>query len=178
MRLLRVRFTVRLLTVAVAVAGVPAVAYSALRWYSARLMLRAEAFDNAEMRRLHRDHEVRLRAAIGRLRRSRPGTPDERESTDRVFELLRLSRVASNSREVESSERAPHSPERVSVALKWAEVAADEAAYEAALRERWANDFARGRMPHHISDDEVPPFRMPDGWTEDDLKYRQARRDE
>jgi hypothetical protein len=43
--------------------------------------------------------------------------------------MLRLSRVANNSREVTSWEGAPHSSERTAVALMWTTVAADEAAY-------------------------------------------------
>lgn len=51
--------------------------------------------------------------------------------------------------------------------------AADEATYKVVLCERWAIDYAQGRMPHHINDDE-----MPAGWTEDDLKYGPTERDE
>jgi hypothetical protein len=124
----------------------------------------------------HHDFEARLRAEIDRLQK-RAGTSDEQGTADRVFEMLKLSRVANNSREVGSWEGAPHSPGRTLVALKWARVAADEAAYEAALCERWAVDYARGRMPHHIGADEVPPFRMPAGWKDDDLKYGRAEHD-
>jgi hypothetical protein len=63
------------------------------------------------------------------------------------------------------------------VALKWAKVAVAEATYEAALCERWAFDYEHGRLPHHVTDDEVKPFRMPEGWTKDDLKYGTSRDD-
>jgi hypothetical protein len=178
MRVPRVRFTVRRMMVAIVVVAVAVMAYLVVVSYAARVMLRHEASYNAEMRQLNHDYEVRIRGELDRLLHSQPGGPDGRESADRVFEMLRLSRVANNSREVGSWEHAPHSPVRMAVALKWAKVAADEASYEAALHERRAVDYAQGRMPHHVSDDEVPPFRMPDDWTEDDLKYGRAERDE
>ena len=128
------------------------------------------------MRQLKLDYEVRIRGEMNRILRGQPGGPNGHASADRVFEMLRLSRVANNSREVMSWEGAPHSPERTAVALKWAKVAAGEAAYEAALHERWGRDHDRGRRPHHITDDEIPPFRMPGGWSVDDLKYGQAER--
>lgn len=144
--------------------------WSLILWYGGRIILRSEAVYNAEMRELNLDYEVRLRGEIDRLLRGRPGESDERESADQIFKMLRLSRVASQSREVNSSEVAPHTPGRTAVALKWAKVAANEAAYDAALHDRWGKDCDRGQLPHHITDDEVPPFRMPDGWTIDDLR--------
>jgi hypothetical protein len=162
--------TTRRLMLAVAVVVIVVVACLAVLSYGNRVIFRAEASNNATMLQLNRDFEVRMRVAIDRLRQSRPGTPDEQESADRIFEMLRLSRVAVNSREVGSWERALHSSERTLIALKWAKVAADEAAYHAALCERWAVDYDQGRTPHHITDDEVPPFSMPAGWKEDDLK--------
>lgn len=159
------------MTIAITVVGVLVGTYLVLRSYGLRLMLRAEASNNAEMLQLNRDHELRIRAAIDQLAGSASGTPDERASADRVFEMLKLSRVANNSREVASWRDAPHSPQRTAVALKWAKVAADEAGYMATLYERWAVDYAQGRPPHHVSADEVSPFRMPPGSTEDDSKW-------
>lgn len=168
--------TLRRSSVGVALVAIVVVTYLAVRSYSSHIMLRHEAADNAQRRELNRDYEAKLSGEIERLVQSQSGGPDGDESVDRIFETLRYSRVANNSREVESWARAPHSPQRRSIALKWARVAADEAAYYAALCERWAVDYGHGRTPHHIMDDEVPPFRMPAGWTEDDLKYQQAKR--
>jgi hypothetical protein len=162
--------TRRRITVAVSVAGVVLAVWGVLLWCGGRMMFRNEAAYNAEMRRLNLDYEIRLREQIDVLLRNQANEPAGREAAGRIFTMLGLSRVAGRRREVESWEKAPHSPERTSVALKWARVAADEAAYEAALCERWAVDYDRGRVPHHITDDEVPPFRMPAGWTQDDLK--------
>ncbi len=170
----RPRITRRFIIVAATILGGVLATWIFVRWYAGEAMLRVEASYNAEMLRLTHDYEGRLREEIHRLISSQPREPDEGESADRIFELLRLSRVANNSREAESWEHAPHSRERTSIALKWGKVAADEAAYMGTLHERWAVDFNQGRMPHHISADEVPPFRMPTGWTEDDLKYRQS----
>ena len=60
------------------------------------------------------------------------------------------------------------------MALRWAEAAVDEARYYAALHATWRRDYERGGMGHHITDDEVPPFKMPAGWTEADLLWRQG----
>jgi len=171
------QITKRRIMVSVSIVAFVIAAWILLSWYGARLMLRSLSVYNTEMRQLNHDYEVKLRGAIVRLLRSRRESPDGRESADRVFEMLHLSRVARNSREVQSWERAPHSPERTEVALKWARVAADEAAYEAALHRRWERDYGRGRLPHHITDDEVPPFKMPADWTEDDLINGRAERD-
>ena len=146
--------------------------------YGARVMHRHERAYNAEMLRLYRNYERRLQNEIDGLVRIQKDAPAGRQDVDRLFEMLRTSPAASNSREVESWRLAPHSPERTVVALKWAKVAADEAAFKAALHELWEKDYEKGQPPHHIMDDEVPPFRMPPGWTEDDLRYRRAERDE
>jgi hypothetical protein len=57
------------------------------------------------------------------------------------------------------------------VALRWAEAAVDEARFNAALHGTWRRDYERGGMGHHITDDEVPPFEMPAGWTAADQLY-------
>jgi hypothetical protein len=171
MRQLPRSLTSRRLAVAVLIVAAVFLGCLTLRWYIGRVMLRHEAADNSRMRKLYRAYETDLRAVIDRLLLSQANGADGGEDTDRIFELLRTSRVASNSREVERSEREPHSKERTAVALKWARVAADEAAFDAALRDRWAIDYQRGRAPHHITEDEIPLFKMPEGWTEDDLKF-------
>jgi hypothetical protein len=174
----RPQITKRLIMIVVAVIGVAVATCWMVVSYSYRVLLRGEAAYSADMRTLNLDYEVRIRGEIDRLLDSQASGPSGRETTDRVFEMLRLSRVAANSREVASWEAAAHGPERLSIALKWAKVAADEAAFKAALHERWGRDYDRGRMPHHITNDEIPTFRMPAGWSEDDLKYRQGKRDE
>lgn len=99
--------------VAVAVLSVVIAVWRLLLWFGEREMLRHEAAYNAEMRQLNLDYEVRIRGEINRLLRGQRGGPNGREFADRVFEMLRLSRVANNSREVMSWEGAPHSPERL-----------------------------------------------------------------
>jgi hypothetical protein len=172
------QFTKRRMMMVGAVIGVAVATCWMVVSYFSRDLLRGEAAYNVQMRSLNLGYEVRIRGEIDRLLGSKANEQNGRETTDHVFEMLRLSRVAANSREVTSWEAAPHSPERMAVALKWAKVAADEAAFEAALHERWGRDYDLGRMPHHITNDEIPPFRMPAGWTEDDLKYGQGKRNE
>jgi len=169
------RMTARRWLIALAVLASGLGGFCGLWWSAYRAAMLAEARYNSEMQGLHATAERRLRAEIAGLR---PGSNDllhERKSTDRLFEMLRLSQVAGNSREVEAWRQAPHSPERRAVALKWAEVAADQAAYMVALHERWGEDYKRFRMPHHISDREVKPFEMPADWTEEDLRYGAGR---
>ena len=132
-------------------------------WQGLRSMLRSEASYNAEMQGLYEAHERDLKIEIARIGQ---GNGD----ADRVFELLRTSRVANASREVATWEKARRSPDRTSVALKWAEVAANEASYMASLHRRRGQDYERGLMPHHISDQEIEPFKMPAGWTPDDSR--------
>ena len=161
----------RWVVVAVSITACATVLCGIVYWYAFRTMLGHEAAYNDENRRLYREFEVRLREQIDVLLLHQTNELAGREAIDRIFELLRTSRVANNSREVDTWRSAPHSPQRRSIALKWAKVAADEAAYMAALGDRWAVDYEQGRMPHHISGNEVPPYDMPPGWTEDDLKY-------
>jgi hypothetical protein len=132
-------------------------------WYGTRIMLRSEAAYNAEMQGLCEAHERELRAEIARIGRGS-------EDADRIFEFLRTSRVATTSREVASWAKSPQSRDRTAVALKWAEVAANEAAYMASLHRVWGQDLSRDLMPHHITDLEIEPFKMPIGWSSDDLK--------
>ena len=133
-------------------------------------MLRCESNNNDEDHRLHVEYGARVRASIVLLRHQADLGASEWAMTDHLFQLLRSSPVASGSKEVDRWREAPQSPERVAVALKWAEVAADEAAYQAALRAVWKLDYAKRRWPRHLRDDEVRPFRMPAGWTPEDLK--------
>jgi hypothetical protein len=132
-----------------------------------------------DQRRYHADSEREYRVLAGALREQigllrRAGGDDRvvREATDRLFESLRLSAAAGNSREVEAWRRRSASPERTAVALKWAEAAADEARYFADLHAIWRRDLEGGGIGHWVTDDEVPPFRMPAGWTPADLLYR------
>jgi hypothetical protein len=110
--------------------------------------------------REHRDFEARLREQIGDLHQAGSDERAVREATDRIFGLLRNSAMAANSREVESWRSRPPSPERTTVALRWAEVAVDEARYNATLHGTWRRDYVRGGMGHHITGDEVPPPKM------------------
>lgn len=130
-------------------------------WYGYRAMLRSQAAYHAETQGFYEAHERELRAEIARIRKGS-------DHADRAFELLRSSRVANASCEVASWAKSPRSKERTAIALKWAEVAANEAAYMAALHRRWGQDLARGHMPHHVTDEEIDPFKMPIGWTPDD----------
>jgi hypothetical protein len=76
--------------------------------------------------------------------------------------MLRSSAVAASSREVGRWRQEPESPERRAIALKWAKVAVDEAAYKRELHKRWRRDYERNAPPHHITDEEVKPFAMPE----------------
>jgi hypothetical protein len=149
-----------------------------IRWYAYRAALRSERAYQAEMEQLNLDYERRIRGEIALLKAVRSERQDLAKATDRLFELLELSQVANNSREVDAWKRSPQSADRTAVALKWSEVAADEAAYMAKVYKLCVLDLDRGRMPHHITNDEVKPFRMPDGWTRDDWKWSHANRDE
>jgi hypothetical protein len=175
---MNVRRNVLWTTIALAVVAVMIATCWSVRSYGTRVMLQHERVYNAEMLRLYRSYERRLRDEIDGLVRIQKDEGARRQDVDRLFEMLRASPAASNSREVESWGLAPHSPERTTVALKWARVAADEAAFSTALHELWEKDYEKGQSPHHIMDDEVPPFRLPPGWTEDDLRYRRTGRDD
>jgi hypothetical protein len=126
---------------------------------------------HAGAEREHRAFEARLRQQIGSLQRAGGDERAVREVSDRIFGLLRSSAIAANSREVESWRSQPPSPERTTVAQRWAEAAVDEARYNAALHGMWRRDYERGGMGHSITDDEVPPFQMPAGWTAADLLH-------
>jgi hypothetical protein len=132
---------------------------------------------HASSEREHQDFEKRLREQIDFLHQAGGDERAVQEVTDRIFDLLRLSAIASNSREVASWRGRPPSPERTAVALRWAEAAVDEARYHAALHGAWRRDYERGGMGHDIMDDEVPRFKMPAGWTEADLLYSETGRD-
>lgn len=121
------------------------------------------------------DIDRRLRAAIARLRADDPGREGEPAIADEIFNLLRVSATASDSRQVEMWRRASHSPERRGVALRWAVTTADEAAFHAACHRIWRRDLEAGRSPRTANEREIPPFSMPAGWTPDDLRHREGR---
>jgi hypothetical protein len=124
---------------------------------------------HATTEREYLDFERRLQEQVGSLDQAGGDEQEVRQVTDQIFGLLRSSAIAGNSREVESWRGKPPSPERTAVALRWAEAAVDEARYNAALHAIWRRDYERGGMGHHITDDEVPPFKMPADWTAADL---------
>jgi hypothetical protein len=135
---------------------------------------RTQFLYHATTEREARDSERRLREQIDSLHRAGGDERAAREAADRMFGMLGSSAIAGNSREVQSWRRKPPSLERTTVALRWAEAAVDEARYFAALHATWKRDYERGGMGHDIKDDEVPPFKMPAGWTEADLLWRQG----
>jgi hypothetical protein len=158
----------------VALAGVLGASWGTARWYTVRAWRRAQLQYHAATEAEYRDFDRRLHEQIGFFRQASGDVRAVTAATDRIFELLRTSPAAANSREVDSWRLKPPSPERTAVALRWAEVADDECRYYAALHGIWRRDYERGGVGHHITDDEVPPFRMPAGWTQADLLYRSA----
>lgn len=140
-------------------------------WLVKREFLRGKSSNNAENLRLYIALEGELRAEIDRLRDYDDGSPTEVETTNRLFELVRNSRYGNNSKEVDTWQKAPHSPERKAIALKWGDFSVGYATYMIEVHRLWAKDFEDGRWPHHVTDDEVKPFKMPEGWTQDDSKY-------
>jgi len=157
MRLRFSRFQSRALLASVALAVVLAASWWAARWSMACGWRRTQLLYHASAEREHRDLAGRLREQIGYLHQADGDEQAVREVTDRIFGLLRNSTIAANSREVESWRSEPPSPERTTVAVRWAEAAVDEARYNAALHGTWRRDYERGGMGHHITDDEVPP---------------------
>ena len=137
---------------------------------------RAQLRYHVDAEREHREFEARLRQQLGDQRRAGGDKRAVSEATDRLFASLRNSDLAANSREVATWRGRSPSPERTAVALRWAETAVDEARYNAALHETWRRDYERGVTGHHITDDEVPPPRMPEGWTTADLLYGETGR--
>jgi hypothetical protein len=135
---------------------------------------RTQLHYHATTEREARDLERRLREQIDSLHRAGGDEQAVREVTDRIFGLLGSSAIAGDSSEVQSWWRKPPSPERTAVALRWAEAAVDEARYFAALHATWKRDYERGGMGHDITDDEVPPFKMPAGWADADLPWGQG----
>jgi hypothetical protein len=165
------RFQSRVILASVALAIVLAASWWAARWSILRQGRRNELLYHASSEREYREFEGSLREQIGYLHQASADERAVRDVTDRIFELLRSSAIAANSREVESWRSKSPSPERTAVALRWAEAAVDEARFYAALHGTWRLDYERGRMAHHITDDEVPRFKMPAGWTAADLLY-------
>jgi hypothetical protein len=159
----------------VALAVVLAAGWWAARWAMMREWRRTQLLYHATAEREARDFERRLRELIGSLHRAGGDERAEREVADRIFGLLGSSAIAGNSREVHSWRREPLSAERTAVALRWAEAAVDEARYFAELHATWKRDYERGGMGHDITDDEVPSFKMPAGWTEADLLWNRAQ---
>lgn len=167
----RMRFALRLLLILMGLIGVAASGYLLLYWCAYRQAMHNEMSYSAEQRRLYADAERRLRNEIDAFQRATEGDRTALGMTNRLFEMLRYSAIAANSREVEHWAKQPESPERQAVALKWAKAAADEAAFMSELHRRWVLDYERGVPPHHITNDEVKPFAMPEGWTSDDYKW-------
>jgi hypothetical protein len=168
------RLRSRALLASVALAVVLAATWCAARWFMLREWRRTQILYHESTEREHRDFEGKLREQTGSLRRTGGDVQAIQAATDRIFALLQYSAAAANSREVQSWRGKPPSSERTAVALRWAEVAADEARYNAALHAIWRRDLERGGMGHHITDDEVAPFQMPDGWTPADRLYGQS----
>jgi hypothetical protein len=167
----QVRFSARPLLILLGLIGVAVAGYLLLRWYAYRSAMRAEMSYNSEQERLYADFERRLRTEIDAFQHAEESGGAGRELTDHLFESLQTSAIAANSREVERWSREPGSPERRTIALKWAKAAADEAAYMRELHRIWRQDFERNTWTHHITNDEVKPFAMPEGWTEPDLRW-------
>jgi hypothetical protein len=140
------------------------------RAYAQRAWHRSQIAYHSESERLYRDFENRLRGKVASLKQSAMRDPERQKLEDEIFELLHNSQVGNNSQEVKSWRISPFSLERTAVALKWAKVATDEAAYMAKLHEIRRQDHEAHRMPHHITDHEVKPFEMPDGWTAADTR--------
>lgn len=172
-RLSQIRLTARPLLILMGLVGVAVSGYLLLHRYAYRSAMRAEMAYNSEQERLYANSERQLRDEIEAFRRAKQSGRAGRELTDHLFETLQSSAIAANSREVERWRIQPESPERGTIALKWAKVAADEAAYKRELHRRWRRDYERGTPPHHITDAEVRPFAMPEGWTRDDWKWGQ-----
>jgi hypothetical protein len=169
---------VRRLPILTGLVGVAVSGYLILHRYAYRSTMRAEMSYNSEQERLYANSERELRDEIDAFQRAKQSGRAGREMTDHLFEALHSSAIAANSREVERWRREPESPERKAIALKWAKAAADEAAYMRELHRRWRLDYERGTQPHHITDEEVKPFAMPEGWTSDDWRWGQANPDE
>lgn len=167
----RMRLALRLLLVLTDLAGVAAAGYLLLYWRAYRQIIHNEMSYSAEQQRLYADAEQRLRGEIDAFQRATEGDRTALGMTNRLFEMLRSSAIASNSREVARWEKQPESPERRAVALEWAKAAASEAAFMSELHRRRVLDCERGVLPHHITNDEVKPFAMPEGWTSDDCKW-------
>ena len=177
-RLPQLRFMVRPLLILMGLVGVAVPGYLLLHRYAYRSAMRAKMSYNSEQERLYANYERQLRDEIVAFRRAEESGRAGREMTDHLFETHQSSAIAASSRDVERWRRQPESPERRTIALKWARVAADEAAYNSELHRRWRRDYERDAPPHHITDEEVKPFAMPEGWTSDDWKWGQADRNE
>jgi hypothetical protein len=131
--------------------------------YFAHTWRRNQIAYHSEMAQLEKEFERRLREQVSVLE-AMPSGHDRDRLADQIFDSLRLSRAAGNSREVDMWERKQQSFDRTNVALKWAKLAAEEAAYEAALHDRWRSDYERHGSPRHITADEIKPPDLPDDW--------------
>lgn len=139
-------------------------------WFAARAVFESERSYYVDMLRLHRESERAIRQDIASLLRTHPRQDPDPVLVASIFQKVRLGDSGGSSREVRRWADAPHSPERTAVALRWARLAADEATFQSAIYTRWVEDFNQGRWPHHISDDEVKPIKMPEWWSEDDVE--------
>jgi hypothetical protein len=160
----------RSLLVLVGLVGVAASGYFFLNRYAYRSVMEAEMAYNSKQELLYANYEQRIRNEIGTFLRAEESGRSDKELTDRLFGTLQFSAIAARSQEVEHWRREPESPERRAIALKWAKMAADGAAYNKELHRRWRRDYERNTVPHHITDDEVKPFAMPVSRTSDDRK--------
>lgn len=153
----------RLLPILMGIVGVAVACCVLLHRHAYRNAMRAEISYNSEQERLYAHYARQLSDEIDAFQRANDNGHAGREMTDRRFQALQSSVLAASSREVEHWRSQPESPDRRKIALKWAKVAADEAAYQAELHKRWRWDFERDTWPHHITGEEVKPVVMPEG---------------
>lgn len=135
-------------------------------WRAARQeMMRSRIAYHTEEARLHLDYERRLRELIPRLNVAVESGQIDGDAPDQAFKMVRSSWIASSDEEVRDWASRPPSPERTKIALKWANRAADLAAYEAACHDMWKLDYEQGRTAHHITNQEI---KLPDVVDEQD----------
>lgn len=137
--------------------------------YMKRSMVRHEIAYYTEMEALERDYVRRMREQIPALQDVVHGKSTDEDLSDRVFEMLQISPAANNSREVTAWRDRPHSPERTGIALRWARLAVEEAAYLAAVHGRMKRDLERDGETRHITADEIKPPDLPRDWKWDEI---------
>lgn len=142
--------------------------FAAYRYIRQRL-IQMEASYQLEMQRLNIEYEIRMRKNLEALQQAEPGSQAEEELTDSILKDLGYSAVAGNSREVSRSRDAEQSPERKAIALKWAKVAADEAAFKSKFH-ALCRIHLEQNLSSQITEAELPNFAMPEGWTSEDQR--------